>query len=293
MESLKEHFFNDFLKQIELADNNKNLKHSDKFLNRLGYGPYQKRLLFILIFIFLADASELIIISIVLPSMTLEWNLSTSQRSLVGSIIFMGLLLGSFVSPLLADNFGRKYLMLIGTFFIAFFGLVSAYTTAFSLFLLFRFLVGTGIGVITPVGTSLAVESIPTYYRSFYLKNIWICFPLGHIFISVVGILIMPNLEVKKWQSLVAWAAMPAVIGHLFMYSIYESPRFLIVNNKVDEGFKIFNKMGAERDIQLTEEEKEGIINDMKEAYLNEYLSYSELFKAPFKEITIMTWIMW
>ena len=292
--SIREHFFHDFLNQVELAEEHPNLKHSDKFLNRLGYGPYQKRLLFFLIILFLADGCELIIISIVLPSMTKEWALSSFQRSLVASIVFLGILIGSFISPLLADKFGRKNLMLLGSFSIAFFGLTSAYATIFSLFLSLRFLVGFGIGIITPVATSLTIESIPTYYRSFYLNNLWICFPVGHIFISVIGMLIMPNLEVEKWQTLVAWAAIPAILGFIFMFFIYESPRFLITNNKIEEGFAIFNKMGAERNIQLTEEEKEGILQDMKEAGHDDYsLSYVEIFKEPFTQITIMTWLLW
>jgi len=76
MEIIKKYFVNDFVKQAELSDN-QNLKASDKFLNRLGYGPYQKRLLLFLIILFLADGCELIIISIILPSMTEVWGLSS------------------------------------------------------------------------------------------------------------------------------------------------------------------------------------------------------------------------
>ena len=56
----------------------------------------------------MCDAGETQAISIVFPILEKEWQITDNQKSLLGSLIYIGYFIGSLFSGVFADNYGRK-----------------------------------------------------------------------------------------------------------------------------------------------------------------------------------------
>lgn len=89
---------------------------------------------------------DLAAISIALLVLTKQWKLDGAQTALLGSSALIGAILGGVSAGLLADRFGRKSLLILDfiTYIVASIG--SAVAPDYTWLVIFRFIVGIGIG---------------------------------------------------------------------------------------------------------------------------------------------------
>ena len=268
------------------------LKTIDVFFNKLGYTFIQKYLLFVIVLEYLADGAEITLLTLCLSCLTKEWQLTFTQRSLLGSSVFVGLMIGAFLS-ILSDKYGRKKILILGAFIIFFFGILTSFSSSYLSFLFFRILVGIGIGIIFPVSFSLASEMSPINNRSNYLNNIAFSYPLGEIIVCLLCYWYL--YDCNNWRKVVLFAAIPAFISFILLFKIQESPRFLLNNNQNEEAFNILNEIGKEKGIELTSFEKIMIVKEIeKDKSLGTIeVSYLYLLSDEYFEISIRLWILW
>lgn len=89
--------------------------HFDQILsNRVKLGAYQYQAFAILSLIDFIDGFQEILSSILLAILTLEFNLTQFQQSLLTSIYFIGIVIGNFISALASDKLGRRILLIYG-----------------------------------------------------------------------------------------------------------------------------------------------------------------------------------
>ena len=67
----------------------------DEAIDAIGMGRYQRRILAIGGFAWMADASEVLLISFIKPAVQCEWNLSDLDGSAISSIVGLGMLIGA------------------------------------------------------------------------------------------------------------------------------------------------------------------------------------------------------
>ena len=72
--------------------------------------------------------------------------------------------LGSPVFGHLGDRFGRKVSVALGSFFITFYGLLSAAAPTFPFLVALRFLVGVYIGSLPQVGPTSLLGLVTSHY---------------------------------------------------------------------------------------------------------------------------------
>ncbi|CAI5460760.1 unnamed protein product [Closterium sp. Yama58-4] len=80
----------------------------DDAIDSIGFGPYQLFLVCYTGLAWLADAMEMILLSFVGPAARCEFGLSGAEESLIASVVFLGVFLGSYVWGLVADAYGRR-----------------------------------------------------------------------------------------------------------------------------------------------------------------------------------------
>jgi hypothetical protein len=66
--------------------------------DRIGYGKYHYTVLALLGFIFMADGIEMATLNSILPILKNEWKIDTDLQGLLGTVLFIGFFLGSFLS---------------------------------------------------------------------------------------------------------------------------------------------------------------------------------------------------
>ena len=115
-------------------------------LKHLGFGFFHILLLLINGTALLSDAIEVLSISFVLPILNKpeEFGVGDSEEAVLASVIFIGMLFGSYIWGSMADIVGRRTTLVSSLTISAIFGFISAFSPWFWLFVLLRFFSGFG-----------------------------------------------------------------------------------------------------------------------------------------------------
>ena len=115
-------------------------------LKHLGFGLFHIILLVVNGVALLSDAIEILAISFIFPVLIRnnDWGVGSKEQAILGSIIFVGMLFGSYVWGGLADVIGRRPTMILSLAISVLFGLLSAFSPWFWLFVFFRLFSGFG-----------------------------------------------------------------------------------------------------------------------------------------------------
>lgn len=130
---------------IDEIDDKGIVKEYEVALKYVGFGLFHILLLLINGMALSSDAVEVLSISFILPILKQdEWFITDWQNGLLSSIIFMGMLFGSYIWGSLADISGRRFTLLISFTINGVMGFLSAFSPNFVVFLFFRFFSGIG-----------------------------------------------------------------------------------------------------------------------------------------------------
>ena len=104
----------------------------------------------------LSEGCETIVLGLLLPIIKEEWQLSVFQQSLLITIVYLGVSIGSFIE-VYSDKYGRYVFITWDAAITTFFGLFSCVCWDFNSFLIARFFYGVGIGICLPLSASYII----------------------------------------------------------------------------------------------------------------------------------------
>lgn len=183
--------------------------------------------------------------------------------ALIGSIF------GVLVAGSLSDYLGRKLTMLISAALFSISAIGCAVCLDFNALVAFRIIGGVGIGIVSIVSPIYISEVSPAKIRgtlvSLYQLAVTVGFLLAYLMNWVIDSGIDPAFvanasEVSLWDKMFqteAWRGMlgtetiPALLFFTIIFFIPESPKWLIVKNKMDKARLVLNKIyKSEEDIR-------------------------------------------
>ena len=97
--------------------------------------------------------------------MAAEWSLSAAQKGLLATAIFVGMFLGALFWGRISDKIGRKFGFIATIGIDSVFGLLSAFSPNFAVFLVLRMCTGFGVGGTLPVDYAVFAEYLPAKDR--------------------------------------------------------------------------------------------------------------------------------
>ena len=178
--------------------------------------------------------------------------LTPLQTGWAGASAIIGCIPGAMLAGFLSDWFGRKKILLLCALLYCVSGLWSAVPTSFAEFIVARFFGGLAIGASSMICPTYIAELAPEKQRG------WLCalFQLG----IVVGIFIVffVNMLIQGagdavWNEALGWRwmlgseALPAALFFGLLFTVPESPRWLVQNAREDEARAILARLvGAE-----------------------------------------------
>ena len=218
----------------------------------VGYGTFQRKLLFICGLGWAADAMEVLLVSFAMPSMSAEWSLSKAQTSFLATAIFLGMLVGALFWGRLADRIGRKLCFVLTIAVYSLFGGLSALSPSFECFLVLRFLTGIGVGGALPVDYGMFSEYLPPKNRGRRLVFLEAYWALGSILAALIAWLIVPRFG---WRAMFACSALPGFLLLAVRSGVPESPRFLYSRGKIAEARAVLERVAAANGTALPEGE--------------------------------------
>lgn len=174
------------------------------------------------------------------------WSLSPFQHGLTVSIALIGTVVGSFFGGIPADRLGRKKTL----FWIAISYLLSALGTAlahdWSLFLVFRFLGGLGVGASSVAAPMYITEISPARSRGKMVALFQFNVVFG-ILIAYVSNYFLQDIPNEAWRWMLGVQAFPSVLFIITVLNIPESPRWLVLKKgRMEEALSILQIIDSE-----------------------------------------------
>lgn len=257
-------------------------------LDRLPVSWLHYRLLLIHGFGWLFDAMDVGLITFVLAALAREWSLSSRQVGLIGSAGLAGMFIGAAAGGVVADRLGRKAVFQLTLLLFALASLLCAVAWSVPSMMLFRFLVGVGLGGELPVVSSLLSEVVPGRYRGRFIVLLESFWAFGWLAAALVAFLLIPAYG---WRPAFVIGAVPALYVWIVRRGLPESPRWLESQGRRDEAIEIVAAMEAESSRRtgtaLLPVSPPSISvkvpgSGLKEIWSNDY-----------RTRTIMLWILW
>ncbi|KAK0146397.1 Synaptic vesicle glycoprotein 2A [Merluccius polli] len=225
----------------------------ETILQECGHGKFQWSLYFVLGLALMADGVEIFVVGFVLPSAEKDMCLSEPNKSMLGLIVYLGMMVGAFLWGGLADRIGRRQSLLISLSINSVFSFFSSFVQGYSTFLFCRLLSGVGIGGSIPIVFSYYSEFLAQEKRGEHLS--WLCmfWMIGGIYASAMAWAIIPHYgwsfqmgsayQFHSWRVFVLVCAFPSVAAIIALSAMPESPRFYLENGKHDEGWMILKQV--------------------------------------------------
>ncbi len=159
-------------------------------------------------------------------------GLAPGQMGLIGSIGLIGMALGAVISGTVADRIGRKKVFTITVLLYSIASAFCALSWNYQSLLVFRFLVGFGLGGELPVAATLVSEYAPSRVRGRFIVLLESFWGLGWIAAACIAYFFIP---VYGWRMAFLIGALPALYVCLIRLHMPESVRYLLTRGRVDE----------------------------------------------------------
>ena len=162
-------------------------------VQRLPIGKFHYTLLWVIGLGWMFDAMDTGLIAFILTSMAEEWNMSASEKGWVVSIGFVGMAIGAIFSGGLADRIGRRTVFAMTLVIYSIATALCAFAPNLMWLLIFRFIVGLGLGGQLPVAVTLVSEYIPAHVRGRFIVLLESFWGLGWLVAALVSYFVIPS----------------------------------------------------------------------------------------------------
>lgn len=157
------------------------------------------------------DGYDLIVYGTVQSSLIADtgWGLSKATAGTIGSMAFVGMLIGAIFAGRMADSWGRRRTILGCAVVFSIFTVFCAFAPNAAIFGILRLLAGIGLGGLVPSANALVAELVPTKWRSLIATLMMSGVPIGGSIAALVGIQLIPAFG---WESMFLVAVLALVI---------------------------------------------------------------------------------
>uniref|UniRef100_UPI00398ED491 synaptic vesicle 2-related protein n=1 Tax=Pristiophorus japonicus TaxID=55135 RepID=UPI00398ED491 len=248
----------------------------------IGFGKFQWKLSVLTGLAWMADAMEMMILSILAPQLHCEWRLQSWQVALLTSVVFIGMMSSSSLWGNISDQYGRKTGLKVSVLWTLYYGILSAFSPIYSWILVLRGLVGFGIGGV-PQSVTLYAEFLPMKSRAKCILLIEVFWAFGTVFEVLLAVVVMPTLG---WRWLLILSAVPLMIFAILCFWLPESARYDVLSGNQEKALATLKRIATENGAPMplgklivARQEDRGRIRD--------------LFTPQFRMTTILLWFIW
>ncbi|WP_104176344.1 aromatic acid/H+ symport family MFS transporter [Arthrobacter sp. Y81] len=157
------------------------------------------------------DGYDLIVYGTVQSSLISEtgWGLSKATAGTIGSMAFVGMMIGAIFAGRMADSWGRRRTILGCAVIFSIFTILCAFAPNAAIFGALRLLAGIGLGGLVPSANALVAELVPAKWRSTVATLMMSGVPIGGSIAALVGIQMIPAFG---WESMFLVAVLALVV---------------------------------------------------------------------------------
>lgn len=230
---------------------------------------------------------------VALPLIALEFNLSATQKGMVGAASLFGILIGATALGGLSDRLGRKVVFIAEmAIFIAFLVLVTL-SSDFTVLLICLFGMGMALGCDYPTAHVIISESIPSGARGRLVLSAFAFQAVGALAGTAVGLVILQSsASISDWRWMYATAIIPALLVLAGRFFIPQSGHWLAVEGRMAEAEKevetlLRREPRYPRKVVLTDPNNDDPTGSARG------LGFASLFSKQYRRSTILAAVPW
>lgn len=183
---------------------------------------------------FLADAYDLFVINIAVDLMDkcgYQQELTEELKSTIKSMALAGAIVGQIFFGSIADLIGRKRVFLV-TCLLVLFGAILSSTVVdgdyiFTQLIIWRFVLGVGVGGEYPLSASVTSESSSAKYEIQNLALVFSMQGVGTLLCSIILVMITQSMGNEnydaQWRIALAFGGLPMACAFYFRWKMHET----------------------------------------------------------------------
>ena len=217
-------------------------------LERLPMTSYQRRVFAAVATAWLADQVNVALLVFLIGPLASYFNLTKVQIGLLASMTFLGQLIGNLMAGYISDRFGRRLAFQLTMLIWGLGSFLAAGATGLVTLMLFRLIIGIGVGGEAPVAQSILSEIIPADKRGFYISFMEGFWAVGFV---ISGLLAYTVLPILGWRGVFVAVGILSLVIFWARQIIFESPRWLVDQKRFAEADEVLTHMEHEVAVKL------------------------------------------
>jgi MFS transporter, SHS family, lactate transporter len=180
------------------------------------------------------DAFDFTVFLVLLVPIAREFDAPLTLVALVGTLTLWMRLIGAVASGWMADRMGRKAPLMISILWYSICNFIAGFSPTFLFLLVFRTLLGIGMGAEWPAGAALAMESWPARSRGLMSSVLQGSWALGYL---IAALLYATCFDFLGWRGMLWIGVLPALAVVWIRFYVKE-PEVWVENQKHQKAMK-------------------------------------------------------
>ncbi len=170
------------------------------------------------------DAFDFFLVTFVTLRIAKDFRVALPAVAFAITLTLMLRPVGALLFGILADRFGRRTPLMIDIICYSIIELLTAFSPNYIVFLLLRGLFGIAMGGEWGLGSSLAMESLPTESRGLFSGILQQGYACGYLLGAIVFYLVFTYFPYFGWRSMFIVGVLPALLVVFIRMGVSESP---------------------------------------------------------------------
>ncbi|MCQ9617878.1 MFS transporter [Paenalcaligenes niemegkensis] len=213
-----------------------------QIIDDMGFGRAHKLILMLVIAGVFFDVIEQNAIGIVGPVLQADWGISAAQIGLINSVTFFCMSVGGIIAGFMADRYGRRPILMLNLILYSIGALLCSIAPNYEMLVLFRGIVGLGLGGELATAIIMVAEFSPTKNRASAVSTLNLAGGgLGNFAAPLYGVFVLGllapafGLGDSAWRWVFGLLVLPIVFIAFFRRYLPETPRFLLATGQIHE----------------------------------------------------------
>ncbi len=213
-----------------------------------------------------------------------DFDLSASSIGLVVSAVTLGALIGALLCSRLTEHMSRRGIVKLSAVVFVIGAAVAAAAPNVEVLIAGRLVIGLAVGFASTVVPLYLAEVVPVKSRGSMVALFQLAITAGILMAYLVNAMFADDGE---WRAVFALAAVPATMLFTGMLLLPNSPRWLVMRDRVDEAREVLKRVRDPED-PATEQELQEIVTAVEEDRRRPQQSLAKALTSPLAR-TILT----
>ena len=214
-------------------------------MERLPLTGYQNKIFAVIATAWLADQVDVALLTFLLGAIINTFHLTTIQVGFLASMTYLGQLIGNIVFGTLSDLWGRQKTFQITMIVWGIASFLAAISWNVWALMLFRVLIGAGVGGEAPVAQAMVSEFVPACVRGKYIAWMEGMWAVGFVCSGALSFFL---LRYANWRWVFVCVGLLALVVFIVRRHLPESPRWLYDKGRFKEADGIM--VGIEKEVE-------------------------------------------